>query len=250
MIACTTTNNKTEQENSEMKPDIFAGDNSQNSLDWAGTYVGTLPCADCAGIETRITLDNEEKYTIQTSYLEKGTGEKFQTEGNFKWDKTGGKITLENINGDSPNHYLVGENKLFQLDLNGNKIKGDLESNYVLGKIDTYITGKKWHLIEINGQPIDTSNNQLKQGYITLQNGSSQVTGHGTCNRFNGSYTLDVNSQLSFSKMGATRMACPDMNTERAFMQLLELVDSYVIKNDILTFHNAKMAPLAKFSTR
>ncbi|MDE5451088.1 copper resistance protein NlpE N-terminal domain-containing protein, partial [Elizabethkingia meningoseptica] len=30
--------------------------NAQNSLDWAGTYEGTVPCADCPGIKTTITL--------------------------------------------------------------------------------------------------------------------------------------------------------------------------------------------------
>ena len=30
--------------------------NAQNSLDWAGTYEATLPCADCPGIKTTVVL--------------------------------------------------------------------------------------------------------------------------------------------------------------------------------------------------
>ena len=34
--------------------------NSQNSLDWAGVYQGILPCADCEGFDTVITLNWDE----------------------------------------------------------------------------------------------------------------------------------------------------------------------------------------------
>ena len=33
-----------------------AAHNSRNALDWAGTYEGVLPCADCPGIQTRLSL--------------------------------------------------------------------------------------------------------------------------------------------------------------------------------------------------
>ncbi len=37
---------------------------SQNSLDWAGVYEGVLPCADCPGIQTRLTLSRDETYEL------------------------------------------------------------------------------------------------------------------------------------------------------------------------------------------
>ena len=48
---------------------IESGDNSQNSLDWEGTYRGILPCADCEGIETKITLSANGTYEYKASYL-------------------------------------------------------------------------------------------------------------------------------------------------------------------------------------
>jgi hypothetical protein len=39
-----------------------AGDTSRTSLDWPGTYTGVLPCADCEGIETTITLSVDLTY--------------------------------------------------------------------------------------------------------------------------------------------------------------------------------------------
>lgn len=108
-------------------------DNSQNSLDWQGTYKGVTPCADCEGIETEITLNTDLTFTLKIEYLGKGDGSVFQEAGSFVWDKTGGIISLEGLKG-RPSQYKVGENRLFQLDMEGNVITGDLAEKYVLTK--------------------------------------------------------------------------------------------------------------------
>lgn len=107
--------------------------NSQNSLDWSGTYKGITPCADCEGIETEIVLNADLTFTLKTKYLGKGDGKIFQETGNFVWDKTGGIIKLEGLKG-SPSQYKVGENRLIQLDMEGNIIDGALAEKYVLKK--------------------------------------------------------------------------------------------------------------------
>jgi uncharacterized lipoprotein NlpE involved in copper resistance len=40
--------------------------NSRISLDWAGTYEGVLPCADCPGTKTRLTLNQDGSYLLVT----------------------------------------------------------------------------------------------------------------------------------------------------------------------------------------
>ena len=40
--------------------------NSRNSLDWVGIYEGVLPCADCPGIKTRLTLNYDGSYRLVT----------------------------------------------------------------------------------------------------------------------------------------------------------------------------------------
>jgi len=49
-------------------PEYAPHDSSVNSLDWAGSYHGVLPCADCAGIETTLILDYDLTYRIITRY--------------------------------------------------------------------------------------------------------------------------------------------------------------------------------------
>ena len=38
----------------------------QNSLDWAGVYEGVLPCANCPGVRTRLTLQRDGSYQLVT----------------------------------------------------------------------------------------------------------------------------------------------------------------------------------------
>ncbi|MCL1036551.1 copper resistance protein NlpE [Shewanella submarina] len=104
------------------------GDTSRNSLNWAGTYEATLPCASCAGIKTLLTLNSDGSYQQSRVYQSEEDG-KFTEKGTFKWDGSGSYITLSN--GDS---YKVGENQLFMRDLNGNRLTGQLENHYRLIK--------------------------------------------------------------------------------------------------------------------
>ena len=115
-------------------PAVVTGDNSQNALDWAGTYIGTLPCASCEGIATRIRLDKTLRYTLSETYVGKSDNPML-TEGAFTWNTDGNSITLQSIAEGAHNTYFqVGENKLTQLDFQGAKIEGALAAKYVLVK--------------------------------------------------------------------------------------------------------------------
>ncbi len=107
--------------------------NARISLDWDGTYTGMLPCADCEGIETILTIRKDSTYTRKTRYLGKGDESWLEINGSYSWDEAGFVITLENL--DPPNQYFVAENQLFHLDSNGKRITGRLANYYVLQKI-------------------------------------------------------------------------------------------------------------------
>ena len=107
-----------------------AGDTSENALDWAGIYEATVPCADCPGIKTSLTLNNDKTFSITEEYLERNS--KNQDKGSFTWDATGSIITLK---GKSANYkYKVGENMLIQLDMEGKEIDGPNKDLYVFKK--------------------------------------------------------------------------------------------------------------------
>lgn len=106
--------------------------NAQNSLDWNGTYKGVLPCADCEGIQTELTLNQDMTFVLKRNYMGRDT--KFpEDKGTFKWDSSGSKVELIGLK-DQPTHYFVGENKLIQLDMEGKEITGALADKYILKK--------------------------------------------------------------------------------------------------------------------
>jgi len=103
---------------------------SQNSLDWYGTYTGVVPCADCEGIETVLTINKDLSFMLRTKYLSKDY-RAIEYRGTFTWEKNGQVISLKGLT-DSPNRYFVGENQLIQLDMRGEKITGKLAEKYIL----------------------------------------------------------------------------------------------------------------------
>lgn len=105
---------------------------SQNSLDWQGTYNGILPCASCEGIETTLEINDNQNYTLTLIYLGEDEPNNVERSGKFIWNESGNTITLENEN--KPNQYFVGENYIAKLDMEGNRITGELADKYVLRK--------------------------------------------------------------------------------------------------------------------
>ena len=51
----------------------------------SGIYTGILPCASCHGIRTRVDLNADLTYTLQTRYIDR-SDETFTYSGKFIWD--------------------------------------------------------------------------------------------------------------------------------------------------------------------
>jgi uncharacterized lipoprotein NlpE involved in copper resistance len=113
------------------KQAVDAAHNSRNSLNWEGVYTGVIPAADGPGIEVRLTLYTNETYEISYHYIDRGNSD-FTQNGSFEWDNAGSIITLDIV--DFPPYYQVGENRLTQLDMQGEPITGSLAENYVLSR--------------------------------------------------------------------------------------------------------------------
>jgi len=105
-------------------------DNSQNSVDWAGVYEGTLPCADCEGILNTITLSNNDSFVYNSVYI--GKNDTIVESGKIMWMDNGGTVHLKGATADVK--LKVGENKLIQLDQEGKVIEGALADKYVYSK--------------------------------------------------------------------------------------------------------------------
>ncbi|MBS1782660.1 MAG: META domain-containing protein [Bacteroidetes bacterium] len=109
------------------------------------------------------------------------------------------------------------------------------------------LTEKYWKLVELNGTPIIWKEGWTHEPQITFRSLDHRINGNGGCNTFFGTYQLGSGNSIHLSQMGATMMACPNMETETTFLQTLEKVDNYTVKGDTLMLNKARMAPLARF---
>lgn len=138
LVSCTSGSKqeaqKAEDVNSVLKErsEVIDSHTSQFALDWVGAYEGTLPCADCEGIETVVELKENQTYVAHYKYLGKANDDQYSEEGTFTWDDTGTNITLESEN--EITQYKVGENQLFLLTEEGDLNTGNLADLYVLKK--------------------------------------------------------------------------------------------------------------------
>lgn len=219
---------------------ITTGDNSMTSVDWPGTYQGILPCADCEGIKTQVVLNTDLSCVLKTSYIGKGDTV-FQTKGSFKWDENGSKITLEN---NEKQKYLVGENQLFHLDKDGNRITGNLENNYIIKKETIELAGKHWKLIRLNGKPVESGE---REAFMSFTEEENRVNGNSSCNMFNGKYELAEGNRIKFSPFAMTKMACIGNYIEGELMKVFEKTTSYSITSNELILQDEYETTLAKF---
>lgn len=113
-------------------PALTDGHNARNSLDWAGAYEGTLPCADCPGIQTRLVLTPHGGYELQTRYLDRQPQPNI-VRGTFSWQPDGSTIRLDKA-GDEQ-RYFVAEGRLIQLYQDGSRPSGPLAPHYELTQV-------------------------------------------------------------------------------------------------------------------
>ena len=95
------------------------------------------------------------------------------------------------------------------------------------------LDGVKWELKSLNDREVRLTDNN-SEVYLQFNEAEKKVSGRGGCNRFFGNYEMD-GDKLKFSPLGATRMACPDLQLETEFFKALETVDTYSIKDGLLS---------------
>lgn len=240
-------NSKDSTNSTEISQELKDEHTSKNSLDWSGIYSGVLPCADCEGIETELIINEDGTYKLTTSYMGVKDSMSETIEGKFVWQEDGNSIKLEGIaEGSRSPFFKIEENSVRYLDMEGNKIEGELENFYILTKEGNFtVEDKKWQLIELNGKAIENSNPE--NYYLILNSKDRLANAKANCNSINLGYKIKNQLSIKFSQGIMTLMACPDGNIEEEYMEVLNTVDNLSTDGETLTLNKARMAPLAKF---
>jgi putative lipoprotein len=116
----------------------------------------------------------------------------------------------------------------------------------VQARSDALLENTAWKLVWLEGRSVSVTD-RLREPYIVLGSKDHRVAGSGGCNRMMGSYKLEGN-KLSFGRMAATMMACPDgMDVERAFLAGLERVKTWEIWGEQMEFYDSEGRLIARF---
>jgi heat shock protein HslJ len=103
------------------------------------------------------------------------------------------------------------------------------------------LEGTEWRLVDIGGQPSPAGADSTRPPGFTLLAEGRKVQGSAGCNRMTGTYRLD-GQKLKFGPLATTRMACPAMQTETAFLKALEATTRYEVSGSSLTLYGADTA--------
>lgn len=226
--------------------------NSANSLDWAGSYEGTTPCADCPGIQTIVQLRSNGTYVLTERYLEREVAPRTQL-GRFAWDAAGRDIALDVPGG--PRYYRVGENQLQQLDRDGRPNAGPNASAYVLRKRPGAPPGDpsvqldgRWALFELAGEPVAIAGPRERAAELRFDRLAGRVSGFTGCNNISGGFSAGPADRLQLQQLASTRRACIGPNVEAALLRALEQVSRYAVNgHELLLLPQSGDQPLARF---
>lgn len=95
------------------------------------TFMGVLPCADCEGIDTTLTLDAGFRYRLRSRYVGKPPGQDtFVEAGRFAVSDAGTRLALYGPTAGTVIFAVQGPDQLTRLDTSGEPIASQL--NYTL----------------------------------------------------------------------------------------------------------------------
>jgi uncharacterized lipoprotein NlpE involved in copper resistance len=101
--------------------------------DWAGTYAGTLPCADCEGIRTELVLGSDGRYTLRRTYLGKSGTAPVADQGTWKALDAERGVVLDPNDAERRTEYRFSDDTTLQmLGRDGKAIESNF--NYSLRK--------------------------------------------------------------------------------------------------------------------
>jgi heat shock protein HslJ len=106
-----------------------------------------------------------------------------------------------------------------------------------------------WRLSRLGDADVSPDAQQT-EAYLVLDPKDHRVSGSSGCNRLIGSYELNED-KLRFGRIASTMMACTKgMETELAFIQALEQVNSWKITGLTLELFDISGKRLARFDTQ
>lgn len=100
------------------------------------------------------------------------------------------------------------------------------------------MTANKWLLQDESGTVVSYNGEAISMSF-TMEDGL-KANGFSGCNRYFSTVSLLAES-IHFQNTGSTMMACPDMDGEEMFLDLLKQVNTYEVNNHELKLYQNKI---------
>ncbi len=106
-------------------------------LDFHGVFYGYLPCTDCNGIKTTLSLKQNNNYLLVTQPARDSSRE-FYEKGKYTWNEQTHTVVLTPRNDAVARQFFIkDEGTLIQLNSDGTPMSEELTESYTLRRSDT-----------------------------------------------------------------------------------------------------------------
>ncbi len=106
------------------------------SLEFHGVFYGFLPCKDCNGIKTTLSLKQHDNYLLVTQPARESSREYYE-KGKYTWNDENHTVVLTPRKDSGIRQYHIeNEGTLIQLSSGGARITGDEADRYILRRSD------------------------------------------------------------------------------------------------------------------
>lgn len=126
--------NKAEDKRVSESSQVVDMHNAENALDYLGVYKGTIPAADCPGINVTLTLRQDSTFTSIFDYIDRPDSQ-FADSGKFV---VNGNILTLTTAGSPDSYYKVEEGRVVMLTADRQPITGELKDKYILEQKEVY----------------------------------------------------------------------------------------------------------------
>ncbi|MFU8822331.1 MAG: copper resistance protein NlpE N-terminal domain-containing protein, partial [Gammaproteobacteria bacterium] len=205
---------------------------SRVSIDWAGSYEGLLPCAECADLHVKLILARDGSFEIVSRPLVRGAAPASER-GQLDWGPGGNIIILGTASGEQ--RFAVGEGRLLLLEAGQTQPAWDrseaiLPQSAVGGhsprqELGELLEDHRWMLVDAtdaNHQRLDALFPEPERSF-SFEFAGSRLHAQGGCNGVRGAFLIDADGLLVVTGGMSTMMACakPLMEADAALSALL-----------------------------